>query len=133
MTTMQIVSTHVALDVTDLDASCRYLEEVLGLTRVRQVVVPGLGRIVWYPGLELMQATPERPVTAMKHVAWEVANIAEAMRTLKARGVKFDSDAPLEGMAPSPDSGERVLYCFFTTPIGLSGELTETRKPSKAS
>ena len=133
MTTMQILSTHVALDVADLEATTRYLEEVLGLRMVRQVFVPGLGRIVFYPGLELMEATPERPVTGVKHVAWEVANIVEAMQALKARGVTFESDTPLEAIAPSPDIGERVLYCFFTTPIGLNGELTETRRPSKAS
>jgi len=128
MTTMQILSTHVALDVADLEATIRYLEEVLGIPRLRQVFVPGLGRIVWFPGLELMQATPERPATAAKHVAWEVKDIVEAMRTLKARGVTFESDAPLEAIAPSPDTGERVLYCFFSTPVGLSGELTETRR-----
>jgi catechol 2,3-dioxygenase-like lactoylglutathione lyase family enzyme len=87
-----------------------------------------MGRIVFYPGLELMQATPERPITAVKHVAWEVKDIVEAMRALKARGVTFESEAPLEAIAPSPDTGERILYCFFTTPIGLTGELVETRK-----
>jgi catechol 2,3-dioxygenase-like lactoylglutathione lyase family enzyme len=133
MTTTQILSTHVALDVADLEATIRYLEEVLEIPRLRQVFVPGLGRIVWFPGLELMQATTERPVTQMKHVAWEVENIVEAMNTLKARGVTFESDAPQEALAPSPDTGERVRYCFFSTPVGLSGELTETRKVSKAS
>ena len=133
MTTMQILSTHVVLDVADLEATTHYLEEILEIPRLRQVFVPGMGRIVFFPGLELMEATPERPVTGVKHVAWEVENIVEAMQALKARGVTFESDSPLEAIAPSPDTGERVLYCFFSTPVGLNGELTETRRPSKAS
>jgi hypothetical protein len=76
MTTMQILSTHVALDVADLEATTRYLEEILEIPRLRQVFVPGMGRIVFFPGRELMEATPERPVTGVKTETRRLSNVS---------------------------------------------------------
>jgi hypothetical protein len=123
MSAFNCISTHVSVDLTDLDGATRFLDETMGLEKLREVTVPGLGRIVFYPGLELMQAAPGTPAGVVKHVAWEVADIRAAMRELGQRGVVFETDEPLE--APFEDTGEVVLYVNFTMPIGLAGELIQ--------
>ena len=85
----------------------------------------GLGRIVFYPGLELMQAAPGDTPGVVKHVAWEVEDIYEAMAQLKEQ-VVFEAESPLE--APFEDTGELVLFINFTTPVGLAGELIQVKK-----
>ena len=126
MFSLRSISTHVSMDVTDLEQTTEYLEENLGLSKLREVTVEGLGRIVFYPGLELMQAAPGVAAGVVKHVAWEVENIHEAMSELKKNGVTFETDHPLE--APFEETGEMVLYVNFTTPVGLAGELVQVKK-----
>jgi catechol 2,3-dioxygenase-like lactoylglutathione lyase family enzyme len=126
MSALTSISTHVSLDVADLDGATQFLEETVGVEKLREVTVPGLGRIVFYPGLELMQAGPDATPGLVKHVAWEVEDIRAAMQELKARGVVFESDEPME--APFEDTGELLLYANFTSPVGLPGELIQVIK-----
>ena len=127
MFSLKSVSTHVAVDVADLDAATKHAEETLGLSKIREITPEGIGRIVWYDGLELTQADPGVAAWVVKHVAWEVEDIREAMAELKSRGVEFESEEPLE--TPRFETGEVILYAFFRTPVGLPGELIEVRKP----
>jgi catechol 2,3-dioxygenase-like lactoylglutathione lyase family enzyme len=125
MFTLKSVSTHVSMDVADLEESTEYLEEVLRLPKDREVTVEGLGRIVFYPGLELMQVEPGGTPGVVKHVAWEVDDIYEAIEYLKDQ-VAFETDGPLE--APFKDTCELVLYINFTTPVGLAGEIIQVKE-----
>jgi hypothetical protein len=124
MFTLKTVSTHVSIDVADLVESTQYLEQVLHLPKQREITVEGLGRIVFYPGLELMQAAPGVVPGVVKHVAWEVEDIHEAIEQLKEK-VTFETEDPLE--AVFKETGELILFINFTTPVGLAGELIQVK------
>lgn len=119
-----IVATHVAVDVADLDEAKRYLE-ASGIQKLRQLTRPDGGQVVWYPGLELRQVEANVSPGVVKHVAWEVDDIGEAMRALRAQGVMFEADAPSQIDTALLDRADRVQYAFFTTPIGLRGEIVQ--------
>ena len=128
MFSIDAISTHVSVDVADLDAATKYVEETLGLAKIREITPEGVGRIVWYDGLELMQADPGVAAWNVKHVAWEVEDIHQVMRELKSKGVVFESEGPKETPV-FEETGEVILYAFFETPVGLPGELIEIRHP----
>jgi catechol 2,3-dioxygenase-like lactoylglutathione lyase family enzyme len=123
-----ILATHVSVDVADLEATMRYLDDVLGLSELREVNRPNV-RVVWYPGLELAQAKPESPPGVVKHVAWEVDDILAAMQDLRAQGVTFEGDEPRQIETAVVSTHQRVRYVFFTTPVGLRGELVQVDLP----
>lgn len=124
----KILATHVSMDVANLDETRKYLEEVCGLKKLRQVTRPTF-TVVWYPGLELWQAGPEATPGIVKHVAWQVDDIYEAVRVLKERGVTFETEEPQRIDVDVLDTGEIVRYIFFTTPVGLQGELYQVSPP----
>ena len=126
----KIVATHVSMDVADLDGTQKYLEQTCGLEKLREVKRPGF-RVVWYPGLELWQAGPEATPGIVKHVAWQVQDIDEAIRVLRGRGVEFETDGPKRIDVDVVDTRERVRYVFFTTPVGFQGELYEVKPAEK--
>jgi catechol 2,3-dioxygenase-like lactoylglutathione lyase family enzyme len=119
-----IVATHVSVDVADLDEAKRYLE-ASGIAKLRELTRPDGGKVVWYPGLELRQVEPTATPGIVKHVAWEVDDIGEAMRELKKNGLTFEADVPGEIDTALLDRPDRVQYAFFTTPIGLRGEIVQ--------
>lgn len=123
-----ILGTHVSMDVANLDETTKYLEETLGLKKLRQVTLPDF-TIVWYPGLELRQADADTTPDIAKHVAWQVDDIDEAVRELKERGVNFDFEEPKQIDPAVVDTGEIVRYIFFSTSVGLQGELYQVSPP----
>ncbi len=125
----KIMATHVAVDVADLQATMHYLGDVLGLTKLREVNRPNL-RVVWYPGIELTQAKPESPPGGVRHFAWEVDDIRAAMRDMRAQGVTFESDEPRQVETAVVSTRQQVQYVFFTTPVGLRGELVQIDPPA---
>ncbi len=124
----KILATHVAVDVEDLQATMHYLDDVVGLKELREVNRPNV-RVVWYPGLELAQAKPDSAPGIVKHVAWEVDDILAAIRDLKAQGVTFEGDEPRQIETAVVSTHQRVRYVFFTTPVGLRGELVQVDPP----
>jgi catechol 2,3-dioxygenase-like lactoylglutathione lyase family enzyme len=126
MVALRSISTHVAMDVADLEETTKYLEEILGLPKLREATVEGVGRMVFYPGLELTQAAPRTPAGVVKHVGWEVEDIQATMIELKRRGVTFEPDPP--GEAAFEADRLLVLWTNFTTPVGLAGELIQIKK-----
>lgn len=124
----KIVATHVSMDVSDLAATQEYLEQVCGFEKLRQVTRPEF-RVVWYPGLELWQAKPEATPGVVKHVAWQVDDIDEAVRVLKDRGMTFETEEPQQIDVNVVDTGESVRYIFFTSPVGFQGELYQVSSP----
>ena len=65
----------------------------------------------------------------VKHVAWQVDDIDAAVVDLKAKGVTFDTAEIQQIDVNVVDTGEIVRYIFFTTPVGLQGELYEVKPP----
>jgi uroporphyrinogen decarboxylase len=117
------------MDVADLDETMKYLEGTFGLKKLRQVTRPDF-IVVWYPGLELWQAGPDATPGVVKHVAWQVDDIDQAVRVLKERGATFESDAPRQIDVDVLDTREVVRFIFFTTPGGLQGELYQVSPPA---
>ena len=121
---LKILATHTYVTVPDLAAAGRYLEEVCGFKKVRQVTRPGVN-VVWYPGLELWEGDPEENPGVGQHLAWQVEDIDETVRMLKKRGVTFETESPKQVDVNLVDTREIIRYIFFTTPVGLRGELVE--------
>ena len=121
---MNIVATHVAIDVADLEETKRYLE-VSGVQKLRELTRPDGLKVAWYPGLELRQVEPNATPGVVKHVAWEVDDIGSAMREMKANGVMFDTEDPNQIDSSLLDCGDCVEYAFFMTPGGLRGEIVQ--------
>ena len=123
-----IVATHAAMDVANLVETIQYLVSVCGLQELREVNRPGV-RVAWFPGLELRQANPEAMPGIVGHVAWQVDDVDEAVRVLKEKGVTFETDAPRQIDVNVVSTKEVLRYIFFTTPVGLRGELYEVKQP----
>ena len=118
----RIIETHVSIAVPNLEEAKQYLEETCGLKKLREVNKPDC-TITWYPGLELCQAEDGETQGTVKHVAWQVDNIHQAMRSLKQKGLRFDADQPATIDPTYLDTKEIVQYVFFSTPVGFPGEL----------
>src|SRR5262245_42395184 len=103
-----ILATHVAVDVPDLEQAKQYLEGC-GIHKLRELNRPGV-TVAWYPGLELRKVEPNATAGIVKHVAWEVDDIAAAMRELKAQGVTFDSEGPNQLDVALLDRPDRVQF-----------------------
>jgi len=124
----KIVATHVSMDVSDLTATQEYLEQVCGFEKLREVKRPDF-RVVWYPGMELWQVGPDATPGVVKHVAWQVDDIDEAVRVLKERGMTFETEEPQQIDVNVVDTGESIRYIFFTPPVGIQGELYQVSPP----
>ncbi|MCL4488845.1 MAG: hypothetical protein M1570_12040 [Chloroflexi bacterium] len=123
----QILATHVAVDVANLDEFKNYFDQC-GFRKLREVKRPGL-TVSWYPGLELCQAAADAKPGVVKHVAWQVDDIDQAVRALRQAGVAVEGDEPSRIDVSVLDTAEVVRYIFFTTPVGLRGELYQVSPP----
>ncbi|HET9595021.1 MAG TPA: methylmalonyl-CoA epimerase [Anaeromyxobacteraceae bacterium] len=125
---------HVAILVADLEAAIRLYRDVYGLTLSEVEEVPtekvrvaifghGAGRIELVspsgPDSPMAKAL-ERRGEGLHHICLEVADIAEAMRALKAGG------APLLDEVPRPGAGGAKVA--FVHPKGSRGVLVELRQ-----
>ena len=124
----KVLDTHVSVDVANLDEARKYLEENCGLEKLRELNRPGV-TVAWYPGLELSQAGPNVRPGIVKHVAWQVDDINQATQILKERGVIFESEEPKQIDVKLLDTREIIRFIFFTTPVGLRGELYQVGPP----
>ncbi len=125
-----ILATHSAFDVADLEATKQYLD-ARGIQKLRELTRPDGFKVVWYPGLELRQVELNATAGIVKHVAWEVDNIEAAMNDLKATGVVFDTETPNQIDVALLDRPDRVQYAFFTTPVGIRGEIVQVNAYQK--
>lgn len=125
----EIVATHVSLDVANLDETKKFLEERCGLKKLRELKRPDGSTVVWYPGLELWQAGLDTTPGLVKHVAWQVDDLQEAIRVLKEKGVSFETEEPRQIDVTVLDTKEIVHYIFFNTPAGFRGELYQVKPP----
>ena len=119
------------MEVANLEQSEEYFSKVLGMERFREFQKPEVGRIVWFPGLELRQAGKDGAPGTVLHVAWQVDDIDEAVRVLREKGVAFESDEPRQIDVGNLDTDEIVRFIFFETPTGLQGELYQVDQPGE--
>ena len=127
---MKILRTHhVALICSDYDASKAFYTETLGLRLIREVHRPE--RRSYKLDLELPDGTqlelfsfpspPKRPsypeACGLRHLAFEVADIDEAIDGLRRQGVT------VEAVRVDEHTGKR--FTFFADPDGLPLELYE--------
>jgi catechol 2,3-dioxygenase-like lactoylglutathione lyase family enzyme len=120
---------HTALCVTDLEASKRFYEEVLGLRPVARPEFPFGG--AWYElgdGRQLHLIVHEHPLTLRgtraidlrdSHVAFRIADYEAALRHLRAHGVEC-----LE----RPDNVTPWHQLYVTDPDGHIIELNVERE-----
>ena len=125
---------HVGIAVAEAAGFVRMFGDLLGLsTDEPEVVGPHRLRFVDAGGatLELVEPTaPDAPVAkfltkrgdALHHLCFRVADIDQAMNTLKARGVRFIDDEPRQGA-----HGSRIA---FLHPTSTGGLLIELKQPA---
>jgi hypothetical protein len=80
---------------------------------LRQLRKPDLSTVIWYPGLEIAQASQPNQPGQIAHLAWEVNDIQEAIRELKSNGVAFDTEEPRQIDCAYLDTKELVQFVFF--------------------
>ena len=110
---------HVALHVTDLEASRRFYADVLGLQPIPRPAFDFPG--AWFrlgvdQELHLIAGGKEGSVPAARrgHYALMVDSMAAAEANLKSRGV------PFRGPKPRPDGAQQI---FLADPDGYAIEL----------
>ncbi len=125
---------HVGIAVRDLDEALRFWELALGMKARGTEDVPAEGvRVALLPageaGVELLEPlSPDSPVgrfllsrgEGVHHLTLEVDDIEEALRRLRAAGVRFAGEAPREGAA-----GTRVAFLHPSSTGGVLVELVE--------
>ena len=125
---------HVGIAVAEAAGFVRMFGDLLGLSTDEPEVV-GLHRLRFVDAggatLELVEPTaPDAPVAkfltkrgdALHHLCFRVADIDQAMNTLKARGVRFIDDEPRQGA-----HGSRIA---FLHPTSTGGLLIELKQPA---
>jgi methylmalonyl-CoA/ethylmalonyl-CoA epimerase len=129
---------HVGIAVADLDAALGFYRDALGL-EVEGSEEVGSQRVRAHfvaagaPKLELLEATaPESPIAkylarrgaGLHHITFEVDDLHDALRELKARGVRLIDEQPRPG-------AEGALVAFVH-PSSAHGVLVELKQPSRA-
>jgi methylmalonyl-CoA epimerase len=129
---------HVGVAVEDLDAAIALHETTYGMALVHREVVEeqGVEAVLLDVGenhVELLRPlSPDTPVgkflsrrgPGLHHVAYQVPDIAAALRALSAAGVEL--------IDTKPRTGIRSSQVAFLHPRGSSGVLTEIVQPAEA-
>src|SRR5439155_14567095 len=123
---------HTRMRVTDMDQTIKFYTDVLGLEVLERKTSPRGSHLAFLkvPNseelIELCSFPPSGPVKVqgdLVHLAFEVENLDETVRTLQAKGIKI-TDGPT-----TTSSGSRFI--FIDAPDGYEIELIE-RKPGVA-
>ena len=83
---------HVAIRVQDIRRSIAFYRDVLGLELRKAMPDVDNPRMVWFPGVQLVQKTADdagEPGWRFAHVAFRVSDVAAAVAELQGRGLKF--------------------------------------------
>src|SRR5262245_40009694 len=119
MSKLRVLSTHVRIELPNVVPIREFLENTLGMEPLRALNRPQQPSIGWYPGLELSEANSEVP-SGIRHIAWEVEDIDEVVRLLRAKGVAFETDEPRQiDSKYLSNQNEVVRFIFFETPMGF--------------
>ncbi len=108
---------HIGVFITDIERSKKFYGEILGFTLDTTHELPGAHIAIMSAGtciLELVEIVGEAqyPEGVVNHIAMEVEDLAQAMKELAAKGIKFDTAEPVvdEKMCGG------VTYIFFRGP-----------------
>ena len=129
---------HLGIAVVSIDEAKKLYEGILGLKLAREEVVTDQGvRTHFYPlagvKLELLESiAPDGPIArhlekrgpGLQHLAVEVEDIDEAIRELKAKGVRMLDETPRKGVENS-----RIAFVHPKDSHGVLLELVELPKP----
>ena len=132
---------HIGIAVRDLDASLRLYQAALGLPlHGRETVESDRVAVAFLPAggteVELLQATdPDSPVArfieqrgeGIHHIAIEVDDIEETLRTLRDRGYRLIDEEPRTGAG-----GARVAFVHPRSTGGVLIELCEKDEDGRA-
>jgi methylmalonyl-CoA epimerase len=128
---------HIGVAVEDLDAAVALYETTFGMALVHRETVTeqGVEAVLFDVGenhVELLRPLgPDTPVgkflakkgAGLHHVAYQVADIEQALAGLRDAGVRMIDETPRTGIRNS-----RVA---FAHPAGTGGVLTEIVQPAK--
>ena len=128
---------HVGIAIASLDEAKKLYEGILGLKLAREEVVTDQGvRTHFYPlagvKLELLESiAPDGPIArhlekrgpGLQHLAVEVEDIEEAIRELKAKGVRMLDETPRQGVENS-----RIAFVHPKDTHGVLLELVELKR-----
>jgi methylmalonyl-CoA/ethylmalonyl-CoA epimerase len=128
---MSLKIEHIGIAVKDLDKSTNLFKSILGSDAYKTEEVAGEGvRVSFFKTgdskIELLQALNDNSPIAkfidkkgegMHHLAFEVADIKESMKQMKANGFELLSEEPKEG-------ADNKLICFLH-PKSTNGVLIE--------
>ena len=121
---------HTRMRVSDMDETIRFYTEVLGLEVVERKMSPRGSHLAFLkvPNseelIELCSFPPSGPVRVQEdlvHLAFQVDDLDEAIRTLQAKGIKI-TDGPT-----TTSSGSRFI--FIDAPDGYEVELIQRLSP----
>ncbi len=126
---------HVALVVTDLDATVAMYTQTLGFAQLyREIIadqgIEAVGIAAGDSVIELLRPLEESSaiarfrgdaVTKMHHIAYQVTDIEAEMRRLRAAGVRLIDESPRKGA-----HGNTIA---FLHPKSTGGVLTELCQP----
>ena len=121
---------HAAIAVRSFEDAIPLLERVTGARATRPERVESQGVEVCFVGrTELIRPLGarggvarflERRGPGLHHVAYRVADVADAMARLRADGVRFTSDEPMTGAG-----GHRIAFIHPSSAGGVLVELVE--------
>ena len=131
---MKAVLDHIGIAVQDLDAALAFYVDALGLEVDATEDVPSQGVRAHFvrvgsAALELLEATSEdspigrfvsRRGAGIHHITLRVDDIAAALASLKARGIRLVDETPRQG-------AEGALVAFVH-PAGAHGVLVELKQ-----
>ncbi len=112
-----------SLYVTDINASIRFYEEIVGLPVVRRFGEPGAELAFLGEGetkLELIQGKNEPGKGGSFSIGFQVENLSEMMAFVQAHGLSIHSGP----FAPSP----RTRFFFVADPDGVLVQFVEQKQ-----
>jgi len=125
---------HIGIAVRDLEAARRSYEESLGIKAGHEETL-GEMKIAFVPvgevNLELIQSTTEDGVIAkfiarhgegIHHIAYEVEDVAAALKELKRQGIKLVDERPRAGA-----HGKQVAFIHPKSSYGVLTELVSKK------
>jgi len=125
---------HIGIAVRDLEAARRFYEESLGIKAGHEETL-GEMKIAFVPvgemNLELIQSTTEDGVIAkfiarhgegIHHIAYEVEDVAAALKELKRQGIKLVDERPRAGA-----HGKQVAFIHPKSSYGVLTELVSKK------
>ena len=125
---------HIGIAIKDMAEASRFYEEVLGIKREGEEVIPSQKvRVGFFPisetEIELLESTePDGPVArfinargeGIQHIAFKVKNIEEAIEELKSKGIKMIDQQPRPGAG-----GAKIAFIHPKETNGVLIELCE--------